>query len=140
MRFIPLLLLIGWTACGSGERPTAAFTATEQELPADFLQFYERFHLDTAYQMQHITFPLAGVPDNRPFAEQFRWERTDWIPHRPFDLDASNMERRFSRLDAQTIQEVLLHPQERAGMLRRFAKLDDEWYLIYYAGMNRLRE
>lgn len=140
MRFILIFLLIGTLACNTLEEDAVAFTGTEQTLPEDFLAFYQRFHADTAYQLRRITFPLAGIPDNQPFAENFRWQRADWTPHRPFDLAANKMERQFSRRDATTIEEVILQPQERAGILRRFSKLGDEWYLIYYAGMNRLRE
>ena len=38
--------------------------ATASRLPEDFVAFYERFLQDSLYQMEHINFPLEGIPDN----------------------------------------------------------------------------
>ena len=135
MLFALLLLL---TACGGDQ--SEAFVAQDIDVPEDFLQFYQIFHTDTAYQAAHISFPLAGLPNGQPFAQNHRWTRADWQYHRPFDLEATNMVRHFRRLDETTIEEVILQPQERSGILRRFSKLGDQWFLIYYAGMNRIAE
>lgn len=33
---------------------------TDARLPADFVEFYRRFHSDSLYQIEHINWPLAG--------------------------------------------------------------------------------
>ena len=127
------------SACGEST-PEPSFSDIERELPEDFLDFYANFHADTAYQFNHITFPLSGIPDGQPEAMNFKWERASWKPHKTFDLAATGMERQFRVRGSDTVEEVILQPNERSGIMRRFAKLGDEWYLIYYAGMNHLRE
>lgn len=138
MKNILFALLLLLTACGGDN--AEQFVGQSADVPEDFLQFYQLFHTDTAYQTAHISFPLAGLPNGEPFAQNFRWTRADWQYHRPFDLEANNMVRQFRRSDETTIEEVIMQPQERSGILRRFVKLGDEWFLIYYAGMNRIAE
>src|SRR5690606_39402780 len=107
----------------------------------DFDTFYMRFHRDTAYQMAHITFPLEGLPPDAVNAteslESYRWQRADWQPHQLFnDPDYA---RTFRNKDDLMIEETLRHKSGEFGMLRRFAKMGDDWFLIYYAAPNRLK-
>ena len=34
------------------------------EIPQDFRIFYDRFHSDTSFQLEHIVIPLSGLPAN----------------------------------------------------------------------------
>lgn len=107
----------------------------------DFDTFYMRFHRDTAYQMAHITFPLEGLPPDAANAteslESYRWQRADWQPHQLFN-DPDYM-RTFRNKGDLMIEETLRHKSGEFGMLRRFAKMGDDWFLIYYAAPNRLK-
>jgi hypothetical protein len=128
-------------ACGNSNGPTAENTnvsPTDKQDMTDFYAFYNKFHSDTAYQMAHISFPLEGKPTQGAdlvAGEKFYWQREDWAPHRPIDFETSPFERRIIPLGNDLVLEYIAHKKMNAGMMRRFAKLGDEWYLIYYEGM-----
>ena len=106
----------------------------------DFQQFYEQFHQDSVYQMEHITFPLQGVPDNVAnapnYSENFTFSPETWVLNRPIDLEKSHFQRSLRPIGTQLIIEQLIHESGSYGMERRFAKIDGEWMLIYYQGIN----
>ncbi len=124
----------------------AFFTSCESEtaVPAekdDFQSFYDRFLHDEAYQMEHIVFPLEGIPAGAETEEDlasYKWEREDWTVHRPMDPVESGFISEFVELEPGLIAERIVHQSGRYGMMRRFARLGSDWYLIYYAGMNAL--
>ncbi|MEY3369011.1 MAG: hypothetical protein RI973_2166 [Bacteroidota bacterium] len=122
-------------ACGQKSAPAAS-----PEMPADFLEFYQRFHIDSAYQVGHIIFPLEGLPDHADSltiaSGTFRWQPEDWLMQRPFDFGMSDYMRDLQLVADNVIQERIVHKNGETGMVRRFARLGGEWYLIYYAGMN----
>ena len=110
-------------------------------LPADFEQFYEAFHGDSVFQLAHIMFPLEGLPpnvDSTTMAGNFRWQKENWVLHRPFNAMDGAFIRDYRVLGDELVIEDIQHESGRYGMERRFAKYDDGWYLIYYAGMNEL--
>lgn len=120
-------------------------TTTEQSVDknlSEFEAFYDRFHLDSAYQMAHINFPLEGLPAQADSAElvdnNWRWQKEDWTMHKPFNRYDNNFKREFLPVGSTMIVEKITDGKTGFSMTRRFAKLDDEWYLIYYAGMNML--
>lgn len=117
---------------------------TENKLPADFEEFYERFHNDSSYQMDHIIFPLAGMPgglnEESQMDDSFRWHPEFWEIHRPMLDEENEFVQQLTILDEYTIVEIIRYKKTRFGMERRFAKMGDEWYLIYYVGMNLMNE
>lgn len=102
---------------------------------ADFLAFYERFHQDSAYQMEHIVFPLQGFDGSIDSTGQpdpaFRWQREDWALHRP--IDTTNFRQGIAPIDDKLIIERIQHKSGSYTIERRFAKMSGEWKLIYYA-------
>ncbi|MCO6478334.1 MAG: DUF4348 domain-containing protein [Phaeodactylibacter sp.] len=119
----------------------------QEQLPAeyqDFVAFYERFHQDSAYQVEHIIFPLEGLPreaDSATIASAaFRWQKEDWRVQRPFNLQSNNFEQQLIPISEGLIIEKIIHKGSGLAMQRRFARLGDEWYLIYYADLNRMKE
>lgn len=138
--FFCCFLLLFITACRQNTT-TNETTETDQYL-VEFEAFYDRFHLDSLYQMQHITFPLEGIPAQADSAtlvdNSFRWQKDDWRMHRPFNRYDNNFQREFLPVGKTMIVEKITDGKTGFSMTRRFAKLDDEWYLIYYAGMNML--
>lgn len=122
-------------------------TTPESQLPPgyqDFADFYERFHQDSAYQMEHIIFPLEGLPqqaDSALIAEgTFRWQKEGWRMQRGFDLASSSFEQQLIPVSEDLILEKITHKAGDLGMQRRFARLGEDWYLIYYADLNRMKE
>jgi len=120
----------------------ACRSESQQEL-RKFDAFYQRFMSDSLFQMEHIIFPLEGLPDNADSAtissNTFRWERDNWVMHRRFDPQNSGFILEFIPFGDNLMVEKIVHRTGEYGMIRRFAKLDNEWNLIYYAGLNRMQ-
>jgi hypothetical protein len=114
------------------------------DLPADFLLFYEKFHRDSAFQLQHIRFPLPGLPsmsDPDNFKQSgFFYEKDSWKLHRSFDPEAKGYTHDFTMVSKDyLIIEKIREKETGIGLERRFVKQDGEWMLIYYAAMNKMK-
>ena len=113
------------------------------ELPADFRDFYQKFHADSLYQTSRIMFPLEGLPttDEGPGIVNGRYyhARENWRMHRPMQ-DNSGFVRKTRIVSEDLIEEVMADEKGLFGMKRRFAKFDGEWYLIFYSGMNHIAQ
>lgn len=109
---------------------------------ADFSGFYHRFHQDSAYQMAHIAFPIQGRPDNyrnrADYSPDFRWTPENWTLHRPIDLEEFNFVRTFTPMGPDLVIERVSYVSGEYGMERRYARMEEEWMLIYYSGINPL--
>lgn len=109
-------------------------------LPKDFADFFDRFHADSAYQMEHINFPLEGLPattgigDTLP-TERYFWQKANWIKHNRFNDPGGNFEHWYLVVNDRIIEHWVKMKGTNLHMKRRFAKLDDGWYLIYYQGL-----
>ncbi|HKK75309.1 MAG TPA: hypothetical protein VJ953_09570 [Saprospiraceae bacterium] len=107
---------------------------------ADFENFYHRFHADEDFQRAHIPFPIKGVPDNaanKPdYNENFTWTEENWVINKPIDLQGTQFKRELQAVSDELVIERLVHESGSYGMVRRFAKMDGEWMLIYYQGVN----
>lgn len=110
------------------------------EIPEDFIPFYEQFHNDTLFQVEHIQFPLEGIPslseDTNLEGFTFWWERDGWKYHKPFNSQDNTFTRSFSNF-AGIITETIKDGSGQFTMMRRFTKIGDEWKLIYYKEMGR---
>lgn len=104
----------------------------------DFDKFYYRFHIDSTFQLAHINFPLEGLPSHYGDSDievgTYKWTKDTWKHHSL--ITAAEFESKFQVLDETLITEYIIHERGEMGMMRRFSKSDDGWYLIYYAGMN----
>lgn len=111
---------------------------------SEFSQFYEKFMQDSLFQVKHISFPLAGMPDNAiaygDTLQNFRWTAENWRMHRPIDFARTKFEQNFQTLGEELIIENLVEPTAGYGMTRRWAKIGGEWSLIYYAGLNPIQQ
>lgn len=109
----------------------------------DFTQFYERFLSDSLYQMQHIQFPLAGMPmDSDSITAQlgnYYWDAATWRMHKPMDFKGTYFKRTIAAPFPNVIQETVQDTVTKYAIMRRFTKMDKEWMLIYYMNMNRLK-
>jgi hypothetical protein len=138
--YFMLFLLAGLAACQSTSEPESGTDMqVPDELPESFAEFYERFLTDSLYQMEHILFPLQGLPDKADSTTiagtDFRWQLEDWKLHRPIPAN-SDFAVSFRPLSETIIQENIRHESGVYAMERRYAEFDDGWYLIYYAGLN----
>lgn len=112
------------------------------ELPADFEDFYLKFHEDSTYQVSHVLFPLRGLPTNADSLTvtngDFHWQQEDWRLHQPFNPSNGEYFREFLSLSDELITEDI-YTKDGFGMQRRFMKTDGDWYLIYYSAMNKMK-
>ena len=143
MKYIVLLLPLFLFSCkNSTPAPPATETATAAPLPEGFADFYQKFHSDSLYQIEHTVFPLEGLPDHADSAaiagNDFRWQAEDWRMQRQFDFEMSEFKRHIVPVNDMMVVERIVHQSGEFGMVRRFARVGGEWHLIYYAGMNRL--
>ncbi len=116
-------------------------TQFDVELPKGFVEFYDRFHDDSIYQMDHILFPLEGLPagGGNALENNFKWGKDGWLMHKAFDdSEKSEYIRHIYAIDSNIVVEKINLKTNDYGMERRFAKSNDQWQLIYYAAMNRL--
>lgn len=104
------------------------------ETPAGFDAFYNKFHQDSLYQMNHILFPLKVKDD------QSLWQAEDWeIHHNPLQ-DTVNVRRKINSMSGLVI-EVIYHVQGFFLIERRFMPTGEgEWQMIYYTQLNNLTD
>ncbi len=134
-----LVLLTILVLIQSCQQPAPA-PAEDGILPVDFQVFYELFHRDSLFQMEHIRFPLEGLPDYADSltiaAGQYFWEAEEWVIHQQQLLDDPEFTREVSMFGDFVVRERFVHKERPLLTERRFSKEGDDWFLIYYAGLN----
>ena len=110
-----------------------------KSLPADFESFYNTFHSDSLFQIDHINFPLDGATkakgNNIDMMIPVKWEKADWIMHKPFNDHNNTFVRKFYMIGPVVVEKIS-DQNQFFSMERRFNKFDNEWFLIYYAVSN----
>ncbi len=126
-----ILILLGLVisilpSCKQSEQaaPTREVEINDQ-VPADFLNFYDRFHQDSSFQINRISFPLPQQKSGIP------WDKERWILHKPFTNLGNEYLRSYANFEG-IINERIIHKSGLFEMNRRFAKLSGDWHLIYY--------
>lgn len=95
------------------------------EIPSDFIPFYEQFHTDSLFQINHIVFPLAQKEDGT------KWQRNQWIMHTPFDSQGGAFSRSFENFNG-IIFEYIVEKSGAFKIEKRYSKTTDSYQLIYY--------
>lgn len=138
--------VLALSACKNDGKLPGSSSDTDQnkasaQPSAEFMAFYEKFHADSLYQMQHIAWPLRGETtapdesgaDNRRLAV---WTPDTWRMHRPLDMSTGEFKRSWEVLGDELVLERIRYAAANYGMERRFTKRDDgEWELVYYLDM-----
>lgn len=128
-----ILLLLTLTAllfgCKSKETPYEVPVESETEvveIEKDFVEFYEKFHTDSVFQLESINFPLVD-PIN-----SITWTTDNWVMHQPFDDYGGKFRREFTPA-GKIVLERIYDANGFFDMKRRWAKLLDGYKLIYYS-------
>ena len=100
-------------------------------IPIDFVEFYEKFISDSAYQFQHVKFPILGVIgecDTTILLNSKNWEYLNW-DFRP-EFNDENYSNITAYNDSLFYYRITL---DEIGQLSQlgFKKLHNEWYLIF---------
>lgn len=135
-----LLMAMAFTY-GCKSKPTETVSPTSaNNMPADFEVFLEKFSTDTAFQMKHIIFPLEGRPslkdEKDTIPHNFKWAKESWVKHGPYNDMNGTFSRSFLNFSG-IITEEIADNTGQFTMVRRFSKLGDEWFLIYYKEMGK---
>ena len=135
------------TSCKTDTKMDSGEAQSEREVfvpDKSFAPFYDRFHSDSVYQLEHINFPLQGMPqriDSTSLATRdFFWEKESWVIQHDFDEKATGFTKTINTISPEMIEETILDKSGQFGILRRFVKLDGEWYLIYFSGLGQRQQ
>lgn len=140
-----VILAVICMACNRNPQPAAVNTAPsveaqEVKLPADFLEFYKKFHADSVYQMAHINFPLQGDKLTRLDSTHFQ-RQTVWMQASEWHLQHADFDPKDYRVEVQMLGDMIVIEKIMAravnyGIERRFAKQSDgTWALIFYSNL-----
>ena len=133
MRFLftYIILIAGLWGCTENEQNLA-------DAGISFDAFYERFLTDSGYQLEHIQFPVEGLPPNPDMEiDDFYWLKSDWQIQKKIDPEATGFRSRFEHVSDGFVIEIIQHESGKYAMERRFARLsENEWMLIYYAALH----
>lgn len=110
---------------------------TKVELPEGFSTFLYQFSTDSAFQIQHIVWPLDVQPAQLDIAEETKLEKRtqeEWKLQHAFDAMNDTYTQDFVVFSGIVTENV----KDKSGqytMTRRFSKIGDEWMLIFYKEM-----
>ncbi|MBK9220746.1 MAG: hypothetical protein IPO78_12450 [Saprospiraceae bacterium] len=145
--FIFFLILSIFSACKSKTGVAIHEKSQEQEshylnfegLPNDFKTFYQKFHTDSVFQMEHIVFPLEGLPDHADpedvRKDAYYYTADQWVLHTSFDRNDNVIY--YINMANVIIEERIQEKKYQLMIIRRFAKASGGWRLIYYGGLNK---
>ncbi len=155
MKLLPALGIMLWLFAGACRNqapsssnipahPDQTSQVSEAQLPADFLAFYDKFHADSQFQVEHIAWPLQGltsepIDSTHSRSKSVFWEKQNWHMHRPVDFASGDYKRKWEMIGDILIIERISYAAANYGLERRFARRDDgAWELIYYADMQEV--
>jgi Domain of unknown function (DUF4348) len=122
----------------------AAPTENAVELTKDFVDFYEKFHQDSVFQLAHIQFPLPEQTPERAedgsISLKLNWSKEEWKIQTLPPLNTGEFLREFTPMNENLMLEKIstTSPEIQYSIDRRWAKMGGEWMLIFYSvGMTR---
>ncbi len=123
--------------CKDEHNTNTTNVAEIREFPKDFVEFLDTFSKDSIYQLNHIVFPLEGevrAPgENVDSMIPYKWRKYKWQLHHEFNNYDSIFTRKFIIFNENTIIEKTTAVNGLFQMERRFAKMGNDWNLIYYS-------
>lgn len=137
--FCFLSCLLTTLACKQSSKEVPETSNGEADFESEaFKTFYEKFSTDSAYQMDHIVFPLEGVRSLTDSLQKqdpdFKWQQNEWILHKPYNDQNGTFSREFKSMNGLVIEKIT-DMSGTYSMERRFGKLSAGWHLIYYREM-----
>lgn len=117
---------------------------TTVQLPQDFVDFYERFHKDSLYQMEHIVWPLQGDASEQIDSTHYQKKKTQWQPEswhmQRLDYNPNDYNRNVQMLGEVVVIERIWAKAANYGIERRFSKqAGGDWALIYYSDLQEMQ-
>lgn len=130
-----MLILTTTSSCNNKPNSSSITHDTvDVVIPDTFVKFYQRFHQDSTYQMEHIVFPLPQKEDGTLYT------REDWELNKSLDIESSGFQRDLDNFQ-NIITETLTHKQGLYTLERRFSPMGNkDWSLIYYSVSNPMKD
>lgn len=133
IQLILIICVLGMSCTSTPEETQNEELEQLSDLPSGFKDFYDRFHSDSIYQLQHIMWPLSSkVFENRERSYQQFWDSTNWKVHHAFAEDDELYQQEFRVVDDRLLTELIYLKIGGFAIERRFAFIDTAWYLILY--------
>jgi len=110
---------------------------SSMDLPPDFGSFYDRFHTDSNYQIDHIMWPLPGkVIENEQGELQSttNWTQEEWTIHQKMPSNGA-YDLNYTTTGPDYVQEIIINRTSGHGLIRRWRKINGDWILSYYSGL-----
>lgn len=107
-----------------------------QENSENFNEFYSKFHSDSLFQVERITFPLKGYKrttddDPEKIDSVYYWQKNTWEMHKNITIDSSVFKEEKVVNNNLIIHRVSI-PNSGFLIERHFQLINGKWYLIYY--------
>jgi hypothetical protein len=119
-----LLLLLN---CKSSNKSTSKHI--ESTTIEDFNGFYDRFHIDSEFQMSRIKFPLSGVKIDSTSKKE--WNKDNWplMKTRIYDIDTTKYKIEYKKTDNAFTQKFWLEDSDFSSEYR-FELIGNKWFLV----------
>lgn len=154
LKFPVLALVLGFfvfVACNNRQsssnipaHPDQTTVVNDDQLPAGFLTFYDKFHQDSLFQIAHIQWPLRGeksvqIDSIRSEKQLANWEAATWHMQHAVDFNSGEFKREWEKMGDEFVIERIKYAAANYGLERHFIRRDDgEWELIYYTDMQEM--
>ena len=146
MKVVLLFILIHFSQCNQQPKTLIRKTSNEdlKTTIESFPDFYNRFHTDSVFQLNRISFPLPGFNSEVHFSNlenasiqiidgekvNYYWSKENWITHKPIEL-TSNIRSEQEKSDSMIIERIYI-PDSEFEIKRIFKLLRSNWFLVYY--------
>lgn len=131
LKSITICLCLLLIACQNHSKPVSENSVLSDKIPSEFFTFYDNFHSDSIFQINHTIFPLKEKEDGS------HWTLEEWTMHKPFDSQQGAFKRQYFDLNGIVIEHIT-DSNQLYHIERRFTKSGDTYNLIYYKVNNNM--
>jgi len=137
--FILIVLLINFFTISCNRKKENLYnyqirnTATEIE---NFNEFNIRFHTDSIFQLARVNFPIGGKSIDG--FEKHDWTLKNWVMLKTLVVETSqakDYKHSLTKSDTLVVEKYWI-PESGFEVERRFKRINNKWFLIYYNDVN----
>ena len=141
--FILSLALFALFSCKNLNQKSSENTRENTTENADFTDFYEKFHSDSLFQVEHIAWPLNGMRaveiDSQSVMQKYTWQPEEWTMHRLAILNNGDYEQELTWMDNDFVSERVRLKNSSFGLERHFSRFNNSWELVFYSEMHEMK-
>ena len=123
------------TNCHSARNASKGEASSIKNSGEDFDIFYNKFHVDSVFQMARTRFPLEGMSVDG--FNELKWTRDNLplLKTRVYDIDTAQYKIAFKKTQ-KTFTEKIWIENSGFSFECRFELIDNKWYLVYILDQN----